>query len=266
VLPAQRQTPDPASFEGVCTEVMQADPHLACAVDVLAVGPTDRIRFAFAWRRAPGPYRFDIALPLRALSRMHTGACVVSIERTAQTLELKLQVPDVAVLGRTLARLTALTPISDLILVGMQPAQLSHGQVENVTLSWPTDRVDRDHADLGTDAWPARCDEREPMSHEAAPHSPITALVAITGERSRGAIVNIAHREWLVTEGDAIADARITAVSPEGVYIARNDRPRARPQLVRYATPPQRPAHGGSSSSAPPIRLPLPPEPPAPLP
>jgi hypothetical protein len=148
----------------------------------------------------------------------------------------------------------------------MQSAQLSHGSVEAVTLSWPTDRVDRDRADLGADAWPPRCDEREPMSHEAAPHSPITALLAITGERSRGAIVNIAHREWFVTEGDAIADARITAVSPEGVYVARNDRPRARPQLVRYATPPPRPARTGSSSSPPPIRLPLPPEPPAALP
>ncbi len=269
VIPAGPRAPEPASFQGVCDELTRTNAHLACAVDAVAVGATDRVRLAFGWRREPGRMAADLALPLRALARMHTGACLVSAERTARTLEIKLQVPDVPALGRTLARLTSLTPLNDLFLVGMQPANLAHGTAESVTLSWPTDRVDRERADLGTDPWPTRCDEREAMSREAPAHSPLTPLVFVRGERARGAVVNIARREWLVTEGDTLGDARITAVSDRGVYVARLDRPRARPTLTRFM--PQ-PAHGpagpGSRGASPlqPVRIPLPPEPPAPLP
>ena len=265
VLPAVAHTPDPSTFDSVCTELTRSDPHLACAVDTFAVGAADRTRFAFSWRRASGSFRGDIALPLRALARMHTGACLVSAERTLRTLELKLQVADIPVLGRTLARLTAITPLNDLILVGMQPAQTPHGVVENVILSWPTDRVDRDRADLAGDPWPARCEQREVMSREAAAHSPITALFAIAGERAHGAVVNIAHREWLVTEGDVVADARVASIAPQGVYLVRTDRPNARPQLARLPPAARRPPIS-SSASPPPLRIPLPPEPPAPLP
>lgn len=212
----------------------------------------------------------DLALPLRALARMHTGACLVSAERTARTLEIRLHVPDVPALGRTLARLTALTPLNDLFLVGMQPAALAHGTAESVTLSWPTDRVDREHADLGGDAWPAHCDEREAMSREAAPHGALTALMPVHGERARGALVNLARREWLVTEGDTVGDARITSVTDRGVYVARIDRPRSRPALVRFVRPA---GHGGAMTGTAralptlqPVRIALPPEPAAPLP
>ncbi|MEI8256389.1 MAG: hypothetical protein WCJ30_12015 [Deltaproteobacteria bacterium] len=268
VIPAGPRAPDPAAFQAVCDAVTRTNAYLACAVDSVAVGATDRVRLAFGWRREAGRMAADLALPLRALARMHTGACLVSAERTARTLEIKLQVPDVPSLGRTLARLTAITPLNDLFLVGMQPAALAHGTAESATLSWPTDRVDRERADLGSDPWPTRCDEREVMSREAPAHSPLTPLLLVRGERARGAVVNIARREWVVTEGDTLGDARITSVNERGVYVARVDRPRARPTLARFVAQPA-PGPGGPSrapAALPPVRIPLPPEPPAPLP
>jgi hypothetical protein len=84
-------------------------------------------------------------------------------------------------------------------------------------------------------------------------------------------VVRLARRDWLVSAGDQLGDATVTAVTEQGVYVRRGASPRARPQLLRFAAPGARaPSNGpanrpqGQQPALGPLRVPLPPEPPAP--
>ena len=268
-------TPTPraaSAYTSVCDEVTRVEPRVLCLTDTVAIGATDRVRMAFGWRALPGSVTADLALPLRALGRLSTGACLRSAERSLHTLELRVEVPNVLSLGTTLALLTAVPHLRDLIMVQAENLSGPRGPFLKVTLAWPTDRADRTVGDMGGDAWPARCDEHATLGAEVPPRSPLTALAVIRGERARGAVVNLARREWLVTDGDQLGDALVTSVTEQGVYVRRGDSPRARAALMRFTTrPPARgpashapPPSGPSHSTTPlgPIRISLPPEPP----
>lgn len=264
-------TPDPAPLGGVCQQLMRADPRIACFVDVVTQGATERVRMAVGWRAGSGPVSHDLALPLRALSRLSTGACLVSAERTARTLDLRVRVPSLRALGTSLALLSVAPMLSDILMVHSQPIG-STGALEAV-LTWPTARVDRDRADLRADAFPPRCDGRMVLSSSAARGAPLTALFALTGSSARGALVAIERRQWLVTEGDQVGDAVVTAFSPQGVYVRRANGQAGRPRLVRFTgtaaggtSPLRSRARGmeGAGSPGTQVPVPLPPEPPAP--
>jgi hypothetical protein len=267
VLPPATGRREPETYASVCDEVTRAEPRVLCAVDTVSVGASDRVRFAFGWREASPPGGADLALPLRALSRVHTGVCLQSAERTAHTLELRLRAPDLRALGTTLALMATVPRLSDVILVESEPM----GNAIRFLVSWPTDRVDAHAGNLGDDLWPARCDDHATVAAEVPRRSPIVALIPIRGERAHGAVVTVARREWLITDGDVVGDAQITTADDHGVFVRRGANPRARPQRLTYM--PHAPGTAQSGNTPPGTtthsrtpQIPLPPEPPAPLP
>jgi hypothetical protein len=254
----------------VCSEVSRLESRIVCAVDRVTVGAAERARMAFGWRRASGETTADLATPLRALSRLDTGMCLVSAERTLRTLEIRVRAPSVQALGTSLALIAAAPRLSDLILLGRE-AGGGAGGGGVYHLSWPTDRVDRDTGTLGADPWPSRCDEHAMVGGDAPSRARAMALVSIEGERARGAVVALAQHEWLVTDDDQLGDATVASVTPRGVYLRRGVSPRARPILARFAprasgsAPSRGPAvqHPGEPGRLPPVHIPTPPEPPA---
>jgi hypothetical protein len=271
VLPATAAPRDPVAQGSACAEVARVEPRIACAVDTLTVGATERVRLAFGWRRAPGLLVADLALPLRALARLPGGVCLLSAERTLRTVELEVRASDVRALGTALALMATVPRLSDVIMVRAEPVSTPQGQVLRALLSWPTDRADRTVGDLGHDPWPVRCEGHATLGADAPPRAILTALALLRGERAQGAVVNLARHEYLVTEGDQLGDATVTSVSEQGVYVRRGTSPRARPVLLRFATRPPaapQPPGGAPATTMPtrPPRIPLPPEPPAPTP
>ncbi len=249
----------------VCDDLTRADPRIACAVDQIEIGATDRVRLTVGWRRGPGEIAVDLATPLRALVRIGSPPCLVSAERTLHTIDVTLRAADLSVIGRALALMAAAPRMSDVLMVRSEPAA---GGLE-VLLSWPTDRADRTTGNLASDAWPSRCEARPPLGAQDPPRGPVSARALIRGERVQGAVVSFGRHEWIVTEGDHVGDAAITAVSGRGVWLRRGRNPRARATLIAFP----RGIVGSPNASGlatfpappvvrPPVHVPLPPEPP----
>lgn len=261
VMPPTAGERDSSVSEALCDAVRRAEPRIACAADTVTVGATERVRLAFGWRRDSRDVTVDLALPLRALSRLDTGVCLLSAERTLRTVELVVRVPDMRALGTSLALLATVPRLSDLILVRAEPMDGPSGRAIRAQLSWPTDRADRSAGDLGSDPWPLRCEDHVTVADGVRRNGSLVPVVLIRGERTRGAVVSLAQREYFVTEGDSLGDAVVVAVTEQGVYVRRGSGRRVRPVFFRFATPPPL-VSVPSSRRAP--RVPLPPEPPAP--
>ena len=258
VVPPERHLPELATLEHVCAELHTRLPSVACTVDTVDVSASDRIRYAVAWRIEGERSRPDLGIALRALARIELGVCVAAIERTARTLELRVEAPDLSVFGTTLALLAVAPAMSDVTVVEMDSSRLP----VRALLVWPTDRADAQRVELADAPWPARCRGHSTVAADAAAHAPVRAVALIAGRNATGAIVGVERREWLVTVGDHVADATVTAIDASGVALQRGHAARAR--AVVSAFPPE----SGSAQRTPrtSVSIPLPPEPAAPLP
>jgi hypothetical protein len=251
----------------VCGAVEHADARVACSHDVVAVGARDAPRFAVGWRQGEAAPRGDLALPLRAIARFAGGVCVLDVERTLYTLEIRLLAPDIAALGHLLALAAAVPGLATMVVVESQPTSAGL----RVRISWPTDRIDRERGNLVNDAWPARCTGATHADEHASPRATFDALARIDGSTGHGAIVRVDRRQWLVTEGDTVGPYQIAAAGPRELLVRRTGT-RGRPRRVVYRAPegsgaaspaPERPYPHGPGGHP---QIALPPEPPAPLP
>jgi hypothetical protein len=220
-----------ASLQGVCPELAREVPAVACALDRVELRGARRPRLVLAWRGAGERPAATVGLPLRALSRAGPGLCLVSAQRALRTLDVVLRADSTAALGRALAVLTAVPGLSSVLVARTEPRG---GGLEAV-LSWPLDRADRERAELDDDPWPARCDGANAVGQEAAAGALPTVVGLVTGARDRGAVVSIAHREWLVTVGDRVGTWTLTAIAAGEVTVRAS--PQGRAVRLRAARP-----------------------------
>lgn len=216
-------------LRAVCDAVVRAEPRVVCATEPTEWNGSLRTRALFGWRASHGRPDPTLAHPLRALSRLGAGVCLVSAQRTLRTLDLTVRVPDAEVLGRSLALMSAVPFLSDLIMVRSEP----HGDGLEAVLSWPLDRADPARADLADDLWPPRCDNASALARDARAQTLPIARMFITGARAHGAVLTVNHRDWLATEGDTVAGATISAITDAAVTLRMPGRPR--PISLRYA-------------------------------
>lgn len=222
---------DIARVMGVCERVTAGEPRVACATDMVEWSGSERARVVLGWRATAGqPAALTLAQPLRALSRVG-GTCLVHAERTLRTLDLTVRVADTAALGRALALLTVSPGLSDLIVARTEP----HGAGLEAVLSWPLDGRDADHADMGDDAWPERCDGSSTAGTDVAARTAPVARLLVTGTRAKGAVLAAGRREWVVTLGDHVAAATLLDVNERGASVRLTGR--ALPVLLPWRAP-----------------------------
>lgn len=234
-LIADASTP-PDAFEHACDAITREEPRVACASDSVPWSGADRARVVFAWKAAEGtPAAPGFAQPLRALTRLGAGLCLVHAERTLRTLDVTVRAPDHEALGRALALMTVSPSLRDMILVRAD----ANGAGIEAVLSWSIERVTGE-ADLGEDAWPARCDGHSTVGGGALPGTVPVARALIRGRAAQGAVVRVGRREWLVTAGDHAASVDVVSVRDAGVAVRLGARtavlrfpPGARPTRAR---------------------------------
>ncbi|MBI5515844.1 MAG: hypothetical protein HY909_18825 [Deltaproteobacteria bacterium] len=225
-----------SSLSGACPAVTEALPQVACALDAVELRGARRPRLVLAWRGAGVRPSATVALPLRALARVGPGVCLVSAQRALRTLDLVLRADSTAALGRALAMLTAVPGLSSVLVARTEPRG---GGLEAV-LSWTLDRADRDRAELEEDPWPARCDGASVVGQEAAAGALPVVVGRVDGAQARGAVVSLAHREWLVTLGDRVGTWTVAGLSAAEVTVRASPRgvPEGRPVRLRSARRP----------------------------
>jgi hypothetical protein len=227
-LPPAETTLSADAREAVCNEVQRQEPRIVCESDAADIRGVSRARWVFAWRSDGPPPRPNLATPLRALAHVGDALCVRSFERTMHTVEIAVTSRDLAALGRALALATNGPRMSELVLVRAE----NRGSEVRAELSWPTDRADRSTGDLESDAWPARCDGASHVLQEDA--TSLRALFALRGAVTRGAVVERAARQWVVTVGDHVGDAEIVAISDGSLRVRRAVRGRPREFDLRW--------------------------------
>ncbi len=206
---------EPDRFASACDAITRVEPRVACAADTVAWSGADRARIVFGWKAredAPAPVGFT--QPLRALTRLGEGLCLMHAERTLRTLDVTVRAPDHEALGRALALMTVSPSLSDLILVRTE----ARGGAIEAVLSWPIDRVTGE-ADLGDDAWPTRCDGHSTVGGEALPGTVPVARALVRGRAAQGAVMRVGRREWIVSAGDHAASVDVVAVREAGVTV-----------------------------------------------
>jgi hypothetical protein len=245
-LPAAETTLSADQREAVCNEVQRQEPRIVCESDAADIRGVSRARWVFAWRTDGAPPRPNLATPLRALAHVGDDLCVRSFERTLHTVEIAVTSRDLAALGRALALATNGPRMSELVLVRAE----NRGTEVRAELSWPTDRADRSTGDLEGDAWPARCDGASHVLQDDA--TSLRALFALRGTTVRGAVVERASRQWVVTVGDRVGDAEIVAISDQSLRVRRAVRGRPRELDLRW----EGSGHDAPTDRRPPILLP----------
>jgi hypothetical protein len=227
-LPAAETTLDADARDAVCTEAQRAEPRVLCETDAVEIRGVERARWVFAWKVDGAPPRANLATPLRALARAGGSVCLRSIERTLHTAEIAISAPDIAALGRTLALMSAAPRMSELVLVRTENRRTEL----YAELSWPTDRADRSTGELEGDAWPTRCDGASHVLQDDA--TSLRALFTLGGTTTRGAVVERASRQWVVTVGDRVGDAEIIAIDERALRVRRTVRGRPRELELRW--------------------------------
>lgn len=227
-LPPEEVTLSADAREAVCNEVQRTEPRIACETDAADIRGVSRARWVFAWRSDGGPPRANLATPLRALAHVGDALCLRTFERTMHTVEIGITSRDLASLGRALALATNGPRMSELVLVRAE----NRGTEVRAELSWPTDRADRSTGDLEADAWPARCDGAGHVLGDDA--TSLRALFALHGTTTRGAVVERASRQWVVTVGDRVGDAEIVAITDQSLRVRRAVRGRPREIDMRW--------------------------------
>lgn len=227
-LPAAETTLSADLREAVCNEVQRAEPRIVCESDIAELRGISRARWVFAWRTDGAPPRADLATPLRALSRVGDALCIRSIERTMHTVELAVTARDLAALGRGLALATSAPRMSTLVLVRAE----NRGSEVRAELSWPTDQANRSTGHLEDDPWPVRCEGAVHVLQDDA--TALRALFALRGTVGRGAVIERASRQWVVTVGDRVGDAEIVAIGETSVRVRRLVQGRPREFALRW--------------------------------
>ncbi|MFO0560484.1 MAG: hypothetical protein U0269_20890 [Polyangiales bacterium] len=227
-LPPAETTLSADQREAVCNEVQRQEARIVCESDAADIRGVSRARWVFAWRTDGAPPRPNLATPLRALTHVGDALCVRSFERTMHTVEIAVTSRDLAALGRALALATNGPRMSELVLVRAE----NRGTEVRAELSWPTDRADRSTGELEGDAWPARCDGASHVLQDDA--TSLRALFALRGTVARGAVVERASRQWVVTVGDRVGDAEIVAINDQSLRVRRAVRGRPREFDLRW--------------------------------
>ncbi|MEZ4393946.1 MAG: hypothetical protein R3A48_22975 [Polyangiales bacterium] len=212
--------PEAGDLSGACAAITRFDPRVACATDTVQWAGSERPRVALGWRAAEARVVVGLAQPLRALSRLAPGACLVSAQNTLRTLDILIRTESHPALGRTLAALAAAPGLSDLMLVRAEPA----GAQVQALLSWPTERA-RGPAELGEVPWPSRCDGASRVGGDAASATLPAVRGVITGTAAQGAVLSLGRQSWLVTAGDSVGDAVVQSVTSSVVTLTRRGRP-----------------------------------------
>lgn len=212
--------PESRGIEGACAAVAAVDPRVACADDTVRWAGAERARVAVGWRASEARPTVTLAQPLRALSRLGAGVCLVHAQQTLRTIDLTVRVASPEVLGRTLAVMAVSPGMGGLILVRMEPA----GDALRALLSWPAERAAEGDADLGDDPWPRRCDGASTVGAGVAAGTLPTMRAAVTGRAARGAVLALGRQAWMVTEGDVVGDAVVRRVEAARVVLTRQGR------------------------------------------
>lgn len=215
----------PADAASACAAVT-SDPHLACASDRVEHVGRLRDRVVVAWREPSAPQVVSRYQPLRALSRLGRGVCLVSAQETAETLDLTVRADDAPALGETLALMTVSPGLRALITVRVEP----QGEALLATLSWPSTRATT--TGLGDDPWPPRCNGALDLAASLPAGTLPVARSFVAGERSQGAVLTAGRVAWVVTVGDRIARSTVSAVDEGGVTLQRPGV--ARPLRLRW--------------------------------
>lgn len=207
----------PATAAAAICAAVTADAHLACAGDRVEHAGRIRARVVVGWREAPAaaPAALSRAQPLRALSRVARGVCLVSAQETERTLDLTVRADDEAALGETLALLVVSPGLRELITVRVEP----QGGGLQATLSWPLARATT--RDMGDDAWPARCGGALDLGAGLPAGTLPVARAYVPGARASGAVMTLGRSAWVVTAGDRLGRAAVTAVDAGGVTLQR---------------------------------------------
>ncbi|MDP3275791.1 MAG: hypothetical protein Q8Q09_11385 [Deltaproteobacteria bacterium] len=201
-------TPPPmAQRDAICSAVAQSAPAVLCAHDEAIVGGAMRPRWRLTWRTSGEAIGGDLATPLRALSRVGSRLCLRSAEVTLRSLEIVVRAPTMAALGESLALMTVIAPLRELIMVR---AEL-HGAEVTALLSLPLSRLDATRATLGDDPWPQRCDGHTRVAEDSrgALHARMAILSSTPTSAPRGAIVERSARRFMLTAQDVFGDATI---------------------------------------------------------
>ncbi len=169
------------------------------------------------WREeaATTPVTLSRAQPLRALSRVAQGVCLVSAQETERTLDVTVRADDESQLGATLALLVVSPGLRELITVRVE----SQGGGLQATLSWPLARATT--RDLGDDAWPTRCGGTLDLGVGLPAGTLPVARAYVPGTQARGAVMTLGRSAWLVTVGDRLAHATVQAIDEGGVTLLR---------------------------------------------
>lgn len=216
VLPPSPTVPSAGVREAVCEELRRSQPAIVCLADTVELSGAERVRWSFAWRVEGANPVVDLGVPLRALSQVGSRVCVKSIELTAHTMELSLQAPDRGAIIEALALLAAAPRMSEIVVVRFEPNPAGILAV----LSWPTDRADRSQFTLGPDHWPTRCEgHSEVLANDATALRATQTFVQTPPTEDAGAVLERASRRFLVTVGDRVGDAEITAISQASVRV-----------------------------------------------
>lgn len=205
----------PAAAGNTTCAAVSADPHLACATDRVEHVGRIRTRVVVGWRERPATPVISRAQPLRALARVARGVCLVSAQETERTLDLTVRADDAPALGETLALLTVSPGLRELITVRVEPL----GGGLQATLSWPLARATT--RELGDDAWPTRCGGALDLGATLPNATLPVARTFIPGSRARGAVMTLGRVAWVVTVGDRLARATVTAIDEGGVTLQR---------------------------------------------
>ena len=204
----------PTAAASACAAVT-SDPHLACASDRVEHVGRLRDRVVVAWREPSVPQVVSRYQPLRALSRLGRGVCLVSAQQTAETIDLTVRADDAPALGETLALMTVSPGLRALITVRVEP----QGDALLATLSWPSIRATT--TDLGDDPWPPRCNGALDLASSLPTGTLPVARSFVAGARSQGAVLTAGRTAWVVTVGDRIARSTVSAVDEGGVTVRR---------------------------------------------
>lgn len=215
----------PTAAASACAAVT-SDPHLACASDRVEHVGRLRDRVVVAWREPSVPQVVSRYQPLRALSRLGRGVCLVSAQQTAETIDLTVRADDAPSLGETLALMTVSPGLRALITVRVEP----QGDALLATLSWPSARATT--TELGDDPWPPRCNGALDLAASLPAGTLPVARSFVAGARSQGAVLTAGRAAWVVTAGDRIARSTVSAVDEGGVTLQRPGA--ARPLRLRW--------------------------------
>ena len=202
-----------AAGDGVCAAVRTAEPRVACACDEVEHAGRRRTRVVLLWREAAGPAPISRVQPLRALARLARRVCLLSVQRTAETLDLDLRADDERALGETLALLTVSPGLHALITVRVEPAATGL----RATLSGPVTRATDDG--LGDDPWPQRCEGTSDVGVGALRGTLPVARSWVPGARAQGAVLTAGRLAWVVTVGDRVANAEVRRIDATGVTL-----------------------------------------------